>query len=86
MSLQFGGAHFKKKAEINNRASQRRKIEILERSKLISTDTIDDDMAFVLQYYDEDGNEMLEGLIEYCQEQKRSLKDLIIDLDFSQLD
>ncbi|WP_246431737.1 SMEK domain-containing protein [Paenibacillus endophyticus] len=64
----------------------REEIEILERSGFISIDTINDDMAFVLNYYDEDGNEMLQDLIKFCQKQDRSLEDLIIDLDFSQLD
>ncbi|WP_353883528.1 hypothetical protein [Paenibacillus amylolyticus] len=61
-------------------------IEVLECANLLNRNSIDDNQAFEIYYYDEHRNEMINELIQFCEKNDRSLEKLIVDLHISELD
>ncbi|SEB27705.1 SMEK domain-containing protein [Paenibacillus sp. 276b] len=75
----------RKKLKLNIEEAEE-EIEVLESVKLLNRDIIQDNQAFVLHYYDEDGVELINDLFQFCKENDRSLEKIIVDLNISELD
>ncbi len=60
-------------------------IDILRRSQLIDKTSLEYNEILILEYIDSEGNETMKDLYNFCQQHGRSLKDLILNVNFRQL-
>lgn len=61
-------------------------IRLLIHEELVDIDTLEDEHMLRLNYYDSEGNDLMEDIYNFCLENNRSLDKLILMPDFSQLD
>ncbi|MBD8522745.1 SMEK domain-containing protein [Lysinibacillus fusiformis] len=61
-------------------------IKLLSHAKLLEEDTLEYDNKLKLSYYDSEGNNLLQDINNFCSQNEKSLIDLILTPDFSQLD
>ncbi|MCC1487703.1 SMEK domain-containing protein [Bacillus tropicus] len=61
-------------------------IRLLIHEELVDVDTLEDEHMLRLNYYDSEGNDLMEDIYNFCLENERSLEKLILKPDFSQLD
>jgi|GEM_PF-1944318 len=63
-----------------------KEIEILQQFNLINNTALEYDGYLILHYYDSEDNEVLKDLHSYCNEYNKSLKDIITNVYFNELD
>lgn len=61
-------------------------LELLIHAELVDKDTLEYEHKLKLGYYDSEGNDLIADVYNFCLHNHRSLEDLIVRLDFSQLD